>query len=241
MNLVHARKTNHFLGKHVEELESTIRPFESDNLDRAQSKQIYRVKSPLLSGADSVSSRSTPTNNTATSSTTNNNAINVPNPHRKDPLHPHPHPHPHHHSHQQHHILDNGLLRQTDTDGNISSSATATTLTTAKETSEEENDNEDDLSSTGISTPSTARRSLSIEQHLQALQNDALDMTPLKQPLKQQHDPKAAFNSIRHHHGSHGSTSAGSSGGNGGAGHSSNHLYDFKRDFDKHKTPTGLY
>lgn len=89
------------------------------------------------------------------------------------------------------------------------SATTPTSLT--KETSTDDDGDNDELSSTGISTPSTTRHSLSIEQHLQALQNDALDLTPTQS--------KIDFETI-HLHGSH------------------SHLYEFKRDFDTKPTPS---
>lgn len=87
------------------------------------------------------------------------------------------------------------------TDGSISRATT-------KETSEEDND---ELSSTALSTPSTA---LSIEQHLKALQNEALADPPITIPTHSQRD----FGLLHRP--------------------SSNHHYEFNRDFD-HKPSTG--
>lgn len=88
---------------------------------------------------------------------------------------------------------------------------TPSTLTTKDTSTEDEDADNEEVSSTGggISTPSTTRRSLSIEQHLQALQDDALNLTP----------SHLNFDSLHHAHHHH-------------------HLFDYKHDFDTTPTNT---
>ena len=102
------------------------------------------------------------------------------------------------------------IARQTELLTPDTSDRTMDSTPIAKETSEEEND---ELSTTAISTPSTTRHSMSIEQHLQVLQNEAMSDSL---PTHSQRDFSAPYHSRPN----------------------SNHLYEFNRDFDTHKSPT---